>query len=110
MELTRKEYRLLKWINREDIASSDRLGDNLGRARLLKSAGYLVMNEVQNQFVVAVTVEGRHAMEVYKEYVRDRRWTRGLSIAAIVVAIGTMLVTSPLLSEVLSQWIELLLP
>ena len=110
MELTRKEYRLLKRIDRVDIASTDCLGNQIGRTRLLKSAGYLEMNEDPSRFVVAVTVEGRHAMEVYKEYVRDRRWTRGLSIAAVVVSIGTMLLTSPLLSEVLSQWLKLLLP
>lgn len=104
MQLTRKEYRLLRKLDRKGskIESFSQVSeDELARLRLLESAGYVVLSEA-HKFIAGVTVEGRHAMEIYKDYVVDRRWTRGLAIVAIIVSI---IAISPL-SEAVADWLS----
>ena len=93
MKLTIKEYRLLEWIIENNIESKSEIPEGqIGRLNLLYRAGYVDINEVDPDFIGGVTVEGRHAIEEFKDYTIERRWTRGLAIGAMIISIIAILV------------------
>lgn len=92
MKLTKNEYRLLKHIDRLGWQNLSRLSDmDVGRSVILRQMGML---QIINESILGITPEGRHAMEEYREYVTEQRWTRVLAIAAIIISIVSLFVTS----------------
>lgn len=93
MKLTIKEYRLLEWIIRDNIESKKKIPeDEIGRLNLLCDAEYVSVSDIDPDFIAGVTVEGRHAMEEFRDYTIDRRWTRWLAIGAMIISIIAILV------------------
>lgn len=103
MKLTAREYRFLKWLIRKDPDSIDQIpAASIGRLRLMAREEYVVFSE-ETGFVAGVTVEGRHAMELYRDVRAENLWTRGLAIAAIIISLLSLLATSQWLQEALGQ-------
>ena len=104
MRLTKNEYLLLKKIAQLGWQNMSRLDDhNVGRAVILQRAE---MVQIKDETIIGVTPEGRHAMEEYREYVVEQRWTRGMAFAAIIISVLSMIATSGWLREQAGQWLK----
>lgn len=87
MKLTKREYRLLLRVERRGFEFLHQLPEReVGRLRHLAEEGFVCLIEPDG-FIGGITVKGRHEMEVYRDGVSDRWWTRGLAIIAILISV-----------------------
>ena len=103
MRLTKNEYLLLKNVAQLGWQNMSRLNDHdIGRAVILQRAG---MVQIKDETIIGISPEGRHAMEEYREYVVEQRWTRGMAFAAIIISVLSLIATSEWLREQAAQWL-----
>ena len=94
MHLTRAEIRILQRAAESRLITESDAALSLFRSGLLKrcSSGHDSEGFATGSFYV-ISADGLRWLESHRSAKSDQRWTRGLAIAAIIVSIGSLLVS-----------------